>query len=162
MSEIDPRPHAAAIVAAYVSNHRLSPDELPSLIKAVAAALVGLPSTEGTGPSPEAQQAREPAVAPNKSVFRDYIICLEDGKRLKMLKRHLNTTYGLTPEQYRAKWNLPSNYPMVAPAYADVRRELAISIGLGTSDKTPNPRNTKKKTGGKVGRPRRVVEGAAA
>lgn len=172
MSEVDPtKTHVAAIVAAYASNNRLSPDELLTLIRTVFGVVEGLSGSntavngvtavngaKTAAPAAEVrpQPQREPAVSPNKSVFRDYIICLEDGKRLKMLKRHLNTTYGLTPDQYRTKWGLPYNYPMVAPAYAQRRRDLAISIGLGTTDKTPNPRNSKK-TGGKVGRPRRVV-----
>ncbi|MBV8971739.1 MAG: MucR family transcriptional regulator, partial [Sphingomonadaceae bacterium] len=92
----------------------------------VYAALAGL----GTAPEPEKVQ-QEPAVSVRASIKPDYIVCLEDGKKLKMLKRHLMTSYGLTPDAYRAKWNLPADYPMVAPNYAERRRSLAIRIGLG-------------------------------
>ena len=117
----------ADIVAAHVSNNSVAVSDLPILIQNVHGALTGL----GTTPAePEAKQ--EPAVSVRSSVKPDYIVCLEDGKKLKMLKRHLMTHYQMTPEQYRAKWNLPADYPMVAPNYAAQRRTLAKKIGLGT------------------------------
>ncbi|MBA15433.1 MAG: transcriptional regulator [Sphingomonas sp.] len=117
----------ADIVAAHVSNNSVAVSDLPLLIQNVHGALSGL-STEAA--EPEVKQ--EPAVSIRASVKPDYIVCLEDGKKLKMLKRHLMTHYQMTPEQYRAKWNLPADYPMVAPNYAEQRRTLAKKIGLGT------------------------------
>jgi predicted transcriptional regulator len=117
----------ADIVAAHVSNNSVAVSDLPTLIQNVHGALTGL----GTAVvEPEVKQ--EPAVSVRSSVKPDYIVCLEDGKKLKMLKRHLMTHYQMTPEQYRAKWNLPADYPMVAPNYAEQRRTLAKKIGLGT------------------------------
>ena len=114
------------IVAAHVSNNSVSVDEVPTLIANVFGALAGL------GQSAPAEEALpEPAVSIRASIKPDYIVCLEDGKKLKMLKRHLMTHYNLTPEQYRARWNLPADYPMVAPNYAEKRRDLAKKIGLG-------------------------------
>lgn len=115
------------IVAAHVSNNSVAVSDLPTLISNVHAALAGL---EGGEPVEEAKP--EPAVSIRSSVKPDYIVCLEDGKKLKMLKRHLMTHYKMTPEDYRAKWNLPADYPMVAPNYAEQRRSLAKKIGLGT------------------------------
>jgi predicted transcriptional regulator len=115
----------ADIVAAHVSNNSVSVSDLPTLISNVHNALSGLSSTEVAAP------ILEPAVPVRNSVKKDYIICLEDGKKLKMLKRHLMTHYGMTPDDYRAKWGLPADYPMVAPAYAETRRVLAKAIGLG-------------------------------
>jgi predicted transcriptional regulator len=117
----------ADIVAAHVSNNSVAVSDLPLLIQNVHGALTGL---GGPAPAPEVKQ--EPAVSVRASVKPDYIVCLEDGKKLKMLKRHLMTHYQMTPEQYRAKWNLPADYPMVAPNYAEQRRSLAKKIGLGT------------------------------
>jgi len=117
----------ADIVAAHVSNNSVAVSDLPILIQNVHGALSGL---GGAAPEPEVKQ--EPAVSIRASVKPDYIVCLEDGKKLKMLKRHLMTHYNMTPEQYRAKWNLPVDYPMVAPNYAEQRRTLAKKIGLGT------------------------------
>ena len=117
-----------AIVAAYVSANRIQPKELPEMIRVVHAALSQL--GEPTAPV-EQKQKQEPAVAIRKSVTPDYIVCLEDGKKLKMLKRHLRTTYDMSPEEYRAKWNLPAVYPMVAPNYAMRRSEFAKQLGLG-------------------------------
>jgi predicted transcriptional regulator len=117
----------ADIVAAHVSNNSVAVSDLPVLIANVHGALSGL---GGTAPVPEVKQ--EPAVSVRSSIKPDYIVCLEDGKKLKMLKRHLMTHYQMTPEQYRAKWNLPADYPMVAPNYAEQRRTLAKKIGLGT------------------------------
>lgn len=114
------------IVAAHVSNNSVSLADLPTLISNVHTALAGLGNSE---PAPEPMP--EPAVSIRSSIKNDHIVCLEDGKKLKMLKRHLMTRYNMTPDQYRARWNLPSDYPMVAPAYAEKRRELAKKIGLG-------------------------------
>lgn len=117
----------ADIVSAHVSNNSVAVSDLPLLIQNVHEALNGLGSL-----SSDTQVKQEPAVSVRASVKPDYIVCLEDGKKLKMLKRHLMTHYQLTPEQYRAKWNLPADYPMVAPNYAEQRRSLAKQIGLGT------------------------------
>ncbi len=114
------------IVAAHVSNNSVSLADLPTLISNVHAALAGL---DNKVPAPEPMP--EPAVSIRTSIKNEYIVCLEDGKKLKMLKRHLMTRYNMTPDQYRARWSLPSDYPMVAPAYAEKRRELAKKIGLG-------------------------------
>jgi len=114
------------IVSAHVSNNSVALADLPALISSVYLALSGLGKA---APAPEAPP--EPAVSIRSSVKPDHIVCLEDGKKLKMLKRHLSTHYNLTPDQYRARWNLPADYPMVAPNYAEKRRELAKSIGLG-------------------------------
>jgi predicted transcriptional regulator len=115
----------ADIVAAHVSNNSVAVSDLPTLIGNVHSALCGLSDTTPAAPVPE------PAVPIRTSVKKDYIICLEDGKKLKMLKRHLMTHYGMTPDDYRTKWGLAADYPMVAPAYAETRRELAKKIGLG-------------------------------
>ena len=115
----------AEIVAAHVSNNTLSAVELPQLISQVHNSL------SDTGKASSAQERPAPAVAVKKSVMPDYIVCLEDGKKLKMLKRHLKTSYDLTPEQYRERWGLPADYPMVAPNYAKRRSALAKEIGLG-------------------------------
>lgn len=114
------------IVSAHVGNNSVAVGDLPTLISNVYNALAGLDK-----PSPVEQAAPEPAVSVRASVKHEYIVCLEDGKKLKLLKRHLSTHYNLTPDQYRARWNLPADYPMVAPAYAEKRRELAKKIGLG-------------------------------
>lgn len=117
----------ADIVAAHVSNNSVAVSDVPALIQNVHAALSNL------GQAPEAPEVKlEPKVSVRASIKPDYIVCLEDGKKLKMLKRHLMTHYQMTPEQYRAKWNLPADYPMVAPNYAEQRRSLAKKIGLGT------------------------------
>lgn len=117
----------ADIVAAHVSNNSVAVSDLPVLIANVHSALSGL-----GGPVIEPEVKQEPAVSIRASIKPDFIVCLEDGKKLKMLKRHLMTHYKMTPEQYRAKWNLPADYPMVAPNYAEQRRTLAKKIGLGT------------------------------
>jgi len=116
----------AQIVAAHVSNNSVTPDALPTLIQDVYRTLAGVGKET---PQPDKPQ---PAVPVKKSVFPDHIVCLEDGKKLKMLKRHLKTAYNLTPEQYRERWGLSSDYPMVAPNYARHRSSLAKKIGLGT------------------------------
>ena len=115
------------IVASHVSNNTVAIADLPQLIQQVYFALAGV------GVSAEAATSRpQPAVPIKKSVTADYIICLEEGKKLKMLKRHLKTRYNMTPEEYRERWGLPADYPMVAPRYAQQRSELAKKIGLGT------------------------------
>ncbi|MAN79790.1 MAG: MucR family transcriptional regulator [Magnetovibrio sp.] len=114
------------IVAAHVGNNAIAPSDIPALINEVYTAL----SNVGTVPA-QAQRPK-PAVPPKKSVFPDYIVCLEDGKKLKMLKRHLKTAYNMTPEDYRERWGLAADYPMVAPNYAKHRSNLAKKIGLGT------------------------------
>ncbi len=125
----------AQIVSAHISRNPTDAQALPSLIQSVFQSL----STVGeTDTAPAAAQA--PAV-PIKSVFADHIVCLEDGKKLKMLKRHLQTSYNLTPEQYRAKWNLPRGYPMVAPNYAAHRSSLAKKIGLGLKPRGEGPQH---------------------
>ena len=122
----------ADIVAAHVSNNRVDPAGLPGLIAAVHASLAGL----GTAPE-QAVVEQAPAVSVRSSIKPDYLVCLEDGIKLKMLKRHLMTHYQMTPAQYRTKWKLPSDYPMVAPSYAERRRALAMQIGLGRKPKAP-------------------------
>jgi predicted transcriptional regulator len=116
----------ADIVAAHVSNNSVAVSDLSMLINNVHGALAGLSSASAPAAPPP-----EPAVPIRNSIKRDYIVCLDDGKKLKMLKRHLMTHYGMTPDEYRTKWGLPADYPMVAPAYAETRRELAKKIGLG-------------------------------
>ncbi len=116
----------ADIVAAHVSNNSVAVSDLPVLISNVHGALSALGgNVDVPAPRPE------PAVSVRASIKPDYIVCLEDGKKLKMLKRHLMTHYGLTPDQYRARWGLAADYPMVAPNYAETRRTLAVKIGLG-------------------------------
>ncbi len=117
----------ADIVAAHVSNNSVAVSDLPVLIQNVHGALAGLGVA---AVQPEVKQ--EPAVSIRSSIKPDFIVCLEDGKKLKMLKRHLMTHYQMTPDQYRAKWGLAADYPMVAPNYAEQRRTLAKKIGLGT------------------------------
>jgi predicted transcriptional regulator len=119
----------AQIVSAHVAHNSVSAGDLAGLIREVHATLSALASG---APAPAAEKP-QPAVPIKKSVHPDYLICLEDGKKLKMLKRHLKSVYGMTPEQYREKWGLPPDYPMVAPNYAAKRSELAKKIGLGTS-----------------------------
>lgn len=116
----------ADIVAAHVSNNSVAVSDIPTLIQNVHGALIGLSSS-----APVAEVKLEPAVSIRSSIKPDYVVCLEDGKKLKMLKRHLMTHYKMTPDQYRAKWGLPAEYPMVAPNYAETRRMLAKKIGLG-------------------------------
>src|SRR3972149_11661502 len=118
---------AAEIVSAYVGGNTVPPHELPRLIETVYSSLAGL-ATKSDGSS---VVASAPAVPIKKSVTADYIICLEDGKKFKSLKRHLRTKYGMTPEQYRDKWDLNADYPMVAPNYAAARSQLAKQMGLG-------------------------------
>jgi predicted transcriptional regulator len=130
---------AAHIVSAFVSNNSVPTSDLPALIASVHAALA-------RAGSPAAEQPKEelrPAVPIKKSITPDYVICLDDGKKFKSLKRHLRTSYGLTPDQYRAKWDLPSDYPMVAPNYAKARSELATKMGLGLKRRAPTKQRRK-------------------
>lgn len=113
------------VAAAYVSNNSLSAAQLPEVIRTIHASLAGLHTGAGSS------EPLAPAVPVKKSVHDEYIVCLEDGKKLKMLKRHLRTAYGLTPDEYRKKWGLPADYPMVAPNYAAQRSAFAKKIGLG-------------------------------
>lgn len=123
----------ADIVAAHVSNNRVEASDLPALIRQIYGTLAALDGTAPAQPAAAPVEKPQPAVSIKKSVSPDYIICLEDGKKLKMLKRHLMSHYNMTPEQYRERWNLPADYPMVAPNYALQRQALAKKIGLGTS-----------------------------
>ena len=116
---------AADIVSAHLSNNNVAIEQVASLITSVFEALSGL----GAAPAPE--ERRDPAVSVRSSLKNDYLVCLEDGKKMKMLKRHLMTDHGITPAEYRARWGLAPDYPMVAPEYAEKRRQLAKSIGLG-------------------------------
>jgi predicted transcriptional regulator len=120
----------AQIVSAHVSNNSVTPDALPALIQDVYRTL------SGVGKEPAQPERPQPAVPIKKSVFPDHIVCLEDGKKLKMLKRHLKTAYNMTPEQYRERWGLAPDYPMVAPNYARHRSSLAKKIGLGTKPRS--------------------------
>lgn len=119
----------AEIMAAYVSHNNVSSADMPQVMNAIYQSLNQL----GQG---GALDRPEPAVSPKKSIFPDHIVCLEDGKKLKMLKRHLKTSYNMTPDQYRERWGLGSDYPMVAPNYAKQRSRLAKQIGLGTARRT--------------------------
>jgi len=118
----------ADIVSAYVSNNSVPASDLPALIATTHSAIAGL-GKEVMVPAPIEKPA--PAVSIKKSITADFLICLEDGKKFKSLKRHLRTAYDMTPDQYRAKWGLPPDYPMVAPSYAETRSNLAKSMGLG-------------------------------
>jgi len=124
------------IVSAHTGNNTVAVADLPQLIQDVYKTLVSVGSVSATPERPR------PAVPVKKSIFPDYIVCLEDGKKLKMLKRHLKTAYNMTPEEYRERWGLAPDYPMVAPSYATHRSNLAKKIGLGT-----NPRSRRKKGG---------------
>jgi predicted transcriptional regulator len=117
----------ADVVAAYVSNNTLPTAQLAEVINAVYGSLKSL---DGSAPETK-QEPLRPAVPVRKSITPDYLVCLEDGKKLKMLKRHLRSTYNMTPDEYRAKWSLPPDYPMVAPNYAEQRSQFAKKIGLG-------------------------------
>ena len=117
------------IVSAHASNNAVAPADLPGLIRDVFKTLAEV------GSAPDVPEKPRPAVSVKKSIFPDYIICLEDGKKLKMLKRHLKTAYNLSPDDYRKRWGLPADYPMVAPNYAKHRSALAKKIGLGTKSR---------------------------
>ena len=120
----------AQIVSAHVSNNSVTTEALPALIQDVYRTLTNI------GREPATPDKPQPAVPVKKSIFPDYIICLEDGKKLKMLKRHLKTAYNMTPDQYRERWGLAADYPMVAPSYASHRSSLAKKIGLGTKPRS--------------------------
>jgi predicted transcriptional regulator len=122
---------SADIVASYVSQNSLSPTAIPELIRSVYEALTTLGQTAAPAAPVRSTEKQKPAVPVSKSIHEDYIVCLEDGKRLKMLKRYLRSRYDLSPEEYRRKWSLPPEYPMVAPAYAARRSDFAKQIGLG-------------------------------
>jgi predicted transcriptional regulator len=130
----------ADVVAAYVSNNSLPTQQLGEVITAVYASLRSLDSQ----PVETKAEPLKPAVPIRKSITPDYLICLEDGKKLKMLKRHLRSTYAMTPDDYRAKWGLPADYPMVAPNYAEQRSAFAKKIGLGRGAGRPGRRGPKK------------------
>jgi len=127
---------ACKIIAAYVRNNHVAPSELSTMIKNIHGTLGAL----GSGQNLESPAQQKPAISVRKSITPDYIICLEDGKKLKMLKRYLRTRYGLSPEGYRAKWGLPADYPLVAPNYAARRSEFAKKIGLGRRPAAPPKR----------------------
>ena len=131
----------AEVVSAYVSNNTLATGQLADVIQAVYNSLRGLEGQIGE-PPPE---PLKPAVPIRKSITPDYLVCLEDGKKLKMLKRHLRSTYNMTPDKYRAKWSLPPDYPMVAPKYAEQRSEFAKKIGLGRGTGRNSARASAKK-----------------
>jgi len=130
----------AEVVSAYASNNMLPPGQIAEVINTVFSTLASL---ERAGPDGKGE-AQKPAVAIRKSVTPDYIVCLEDGKKLKMLKRHLRSTYGITPDEYRAKWGLPADYPMVAPNYAAQRSAFAKKIGLGRKSGQKGRRRARK------------------
>lgn len=125
-SKIDVLGLTAHIVSAYVENNKVPTSGLADLIASVNGSIVSLGK-----PADEPVESQQPAVNPKRSVHPDYIVCLEDGKKFKSLKRHLSVHFGLTPDEYRAKWGLPADYPMVAPNYAAARSELARTLGLG-------------------------------
>ncbi|ESQ79396.1 MucR family transcriptional regulator [Asticcacaulis sp. YBE204] len=131
------------IVSAYVGNNAVSPNDVPSLIQSIYGALNGLSNAATAEPA----QPQTPAVSVKKSISDEYIVCLEDGRKFKSLKRHLRTKYNMSPEDYRAKWNLPKDYPMVAPSYAAARSDLAKQMGLGQGGRQkPSPaRATRRK-----------------
>ncbi len=160
MPESKPEPNvlgmAARIVAAHVAHNTTPIDRLPDLIRSVYAAL------NSAGAAPPVEEQPVPAVSIKKSVFPDYLVCLEDGQKLKMLKRHLQSAYGMTPEDYRAKWGLAATYPMVAPNYAAHRSTLAKENGLGRRAAAPAEPEVRRIPAGvrgrKPGRPKRPVE----
>ncbi|MEO1014939.1 MAG: MucR family transcriptional regulator [Pseudomonadota bacterium] len=138
------------IVSAFVSNNSINADKLPALLQEIHDAIRAL-AAGGTAYAGNQQ----PAVPISKSVTPDYVICLEDGKKLKMLKRYLRTQYDMSPEDYRRKWGLPADYPMVAPNYAKRRSQFAKEIGLGRTAGAPAKKKAAKKTAKKRGRPRK-------
>ena len=138
------------ITAAYLRGNVLPAADIASVIGIVHGSLLQLGQ-----PVPQQEETRKPAVPIRRSVTDEYIVCLEDGKKLKMLKRHLSATYGMTPDQYRARWNLPADYPMVAPAYAEARSVLARARGLGR--RRPEPEPGPQPVPKKRGRPRATV-----
>ena len=142
----------AEIIAAYVAHNSLPPAELPAVLNSVHVALGGLGKVHAIEQQPT--EELKPAVPIKKSITNDYLISLENGQKFKSLKRHLMTTYGMTPQQYREKWGLAKDYPMVAPAYAQSRSALAKSLGLGRKAMpTPSPAPRQKK----AGRPKKLA-----
>jgi len=137
-SDMDVLRLTAKIVSAHTRKYQVAADTLPALIQSVWRSL----ATPGTAEPAPAPAPLTPAVPIRKSVFPDHIVCLEDGKKLKMLKRHLQTSYGMTPQQYREKWGLPADYPMVAPNYASHRSSLAKQAGLGRKPGSSAPEQT--------------------
>lgn len=143
----DTKQHTAAVVSAYVSTHQIDLGQLPDLVRSIHAAFAGLGSpslamqdkSSLVADSPSSDDAAEPAVLPSKSVFRSYIVCLFCGKKNTMLRRHINSEHGVSPDQYRIKWNLPPSYPMVCPDYAKTRSDLAKQMGLGKAGNRKNP-----------------------
>jgi predicted transcriptional regulator len=131
------------ITAAYLRGNAVPAAEIASVIDIIHGALLHLVQP----PPLQQEETQKPAVPIRKSVTAEYIVCLEDGRKLKMLKRHLSATYGMTPDQYRARWNLPADYPMVAPAYAERRSEFAKASGLGRRRPEPEPQPVPKKRG---------------
>ena len=151
----------AEIVSAYVSNNSVRREELGSLISDIHAALQKAPAAGAAEPEPE---QKDPAVPVRRSVTPDHIICLEDGKKFKSLKRHLRTDHNLTPQEYRAKWGLKQDYPMVAPNYAEARSNLARTMGLGrkpaAAPQAPAPEAKNGKKPARAKRTRKVAEAA--
>lgn len=123
----------ASLVAAYVGGNTIAATDVPALIRSVHKALTDI----GGAGEVEVEAAKEPAVSVRRSITPDYLICLEDGRKFKSLKRHLRTKYDMSPEQYRARWDLPKDYPMVAPNYAQARSDLAKQMGLGQGGRKP-------------------------
>ena len=119
----------ADMVSAYLSNNHIAPQDVPELIKTVHRSMSGL--CNGAGETSASQASAKPAVPVKRSVTSEYIVCLEDGMKFKSLKRHLRSSYGMSPDEYRSKWGLPHDYPMVAPNYASARSQLAKKMGLG-------------------------------
>lgn len=140
----------AEVVAAYLSKNTLTVAQVPELIRTVYTSLGGPNGSTASANMPAVkQESGKPAVSVRRSITPEYLVCLEDGKKLKMLKRHLRTVYNMTPEQYRTKWNLPADYPMVAPKYAEQRSVFAKKIGLG-KDATGRKGRTPKRTAEKA------------
>ena len=154
----------AAVVAAALTNmHGATKETISELIGSIHTAFINLASVSAPTATEVKAEVPEPAVSIRQSVKPDYIVCLEDGKKLKMLKRHLMTSYQMTPEQYRARWNLPGDYPMTAPNYAEKRRELAKKIGLGRKPgERPAPKATNVETKAPAKRGRPAKEAVAA
>lgn len=130
---------AADLVTAYVAHNQLGAAELPALIQQTYAAL----ASTGAGPNEVAAESPKPAISIKKSVTQDHITCLEDGRQFKSLKRHLRTDHNLSPQEYRARWNLPRDYPMVAPDYSEARSNMALKAGLGQKRAKGKARNRK-------------------
>ncbi|MDG3444644.1 MucR family transcriptional regulator [Nitrospirillum amazonense] len=154
------REQAISLVVAHMQGTPTQPDQIVDLVKKVYSGLLAWEDEASRPPEPVPVAKPTPAVPIRKSVTPEYIICLEDGKRLKMLKRHLRTAYGMSPDDYRTKWGLPSDYPMVAPEYAEARSGLAKQIGLGRNrgGTKPSPAPTQPEKGA---RPRQKAAATA-